>query len=329
MKRINRTNGIIRKAAVLAVAALAVTGCSTGDATAAEPTPATTTIGDDSALLTEIEGFSRSTNWQTTAGPTFSFDTFHPQGMMVLGDRVFVSSVEIIEPTTKYPTPQDGYDRSVGKGKGHLFVTDLDGNLLEDIEIGKGDEYHPSAFGYDGERLWVASTEYRPHSATTMYTVDVDTYDVQEKFAIADSIGGVVWDASRSIVVGVNWGSRVFYEWDENGKELATWNNPGDFIDYQGCQYVADGQALCTGIATVPGMPGSPEGAKYEIGGLALVDLVERRIVKETPLQQFSEGRHVLTRNPAFAHMVDGRFELVTAPDDGEGIKMYRTVVGD
>lgn len=318
------------------VAGLAVALSACGGAVTAEPAAGSLDrpslgssapdAGTETELLEQIQSLSRSTPWQTTAGATFGFDTFHPQGMMVLGDRIFLSSVEIIERTTKYPSPQDGYDRTPGRGKGHLFVTDLDGNLIRDIEIGAGDRYHPSGFGFDGERIWIASAEYRPDSASTVYTVDPETFEVRPQFDVADHVGGVVWDADRSVVVGVSWGSRTFYDWTRDGRQLASWKNPGDFVDYQGCQYLADSTAACTGVASVRGA----DGESVPLGGLALVDMAERRVLKETPVQQFSANGQVLTQNPAFVRLVDGRFELLTAPDDGSapgGTRMYRTVV--
>lgn len=280
--------------------------------------------------MTALDTISRSTAWETTAGQSFQFDAFHPQGMMIIGDRIYLSSVEIIERTEKYPAPQDGFDRTAGKGKGHLFVTDLDGNLIRDISIGEGDQYHPSAISYDGERIWIGSAEYRPNSASTIYTVDPETFEVTTEFEVADHIGGIVWDADRQSLVGLSWGSRTFYDWSTTGDELATWKNPSDYVDYQDCQYLADSTALCSGLADIPGMPGTPEDQRYSLGGLALVDLAGQTIVKETPLQQFSENGRVLTQNPTFARITDGGLELLTAPDDGDapgGTRMYSTVI--
>ena len=47
------------------------------------------------------------------------FNTFHPQGMVKIGDTFYVSSVDIQTPTKRYPQLQDGYDRDTGTGIGH------------------------------------------------------------------------------------------------------------------------------------------------------------------------------------------------------------------
>ncbi|MFC3882117.1 DUF6454 family protein [Bacillus songklensis] len=49
-------------------------------------------------------------------------NTYHPQGMTKIGDLYYMSSVEIIEKPVKYDQPKDGYDRTPGKGIGHLIL---------------------------------------------------------------------------------------------------------------------------------------------------------------------------------------------------------------
>ena len=92
------------------------------------------------AALTQV---TRATQWQHVGTIDLQFDAEHPQGMVKLGDRFFISSVEIIEPTQPCPVPCDGYDRTPGRGVGHLFVVDAGGALLADVTLGEGHMYHP------------------------------------------------------------------------------------------------------------------------------------------------------------------------------------------
>ena len=85
-------------------------------------------------LVDAFSSLSRDTEWQLVQTQPINFDTYHPQGFAKVGDVLFVSSVEIIERTRRYATSQQGMDRSTGKGKGHLFKIDLQGNLLAHIE---------------------------------------------------------------------------------------------------------------------------------------------------------------------------------------------------
>ena len=63
---------------------------------------------------------ARSQDWQLVETVAVQFPTHHPQGMVKIGERIYFSTVEILERTQRYPEPRDGLDRSAGKGVGHL-----------------------------------------------------------------------------------------------------------------------------------------------------------------------------------------------------------------
>jgi hypothetical protein len=94
-------------------------------------------------LARDFAAVDRNTTWTLTQRLALRFPTFHTEGLAVTKDRFFLSAVEILEPTVIYPVPQGGYDRTPGKGIGHLFVIDKQGNLQRDIILGEGDMYHP------------------------------------------------------------------------------------------------------------------------------------------------------------------------------------------
>lgn len=268
--------------------------------------------GDD-PIVAMLGDVTRSTGWLPVDTIDLPFDVEHLQGMVKLGDRFFVSSVEIIEPTEPCPDTCDGYDRTAGRGVGHLFVINTEGELVDDIELGKGDVYHPGGIDYDGQSLWVPVAEYRPNSASIIYRVDPATLDVEEVFRVDDHIGGVVRDRVDGHLHGVSWGSRRLYEWTERGREIGRESNTGHFIDYQDCDYLAVAKMVCGGIA---GLRGS-DGEEVELGGLALIDLERGDTIHEVPIQLYSPtSGHVVTRNPVFLEIVDGFLWLYAAPDD-------------
>src|SRR5262245_49285332 len=131
---------------VLAVAALMATGAAVASDLVAE----------------RVQKLTRAVRWQPVAEIPLGFRTHHPQGMVKIGDTFFVSSVEIVKPTTRYPELRDGYDRDTGEGVGHLFKIDAKGNLLADLKLGEGAIYHPGGIDYDGHHIWVPVAEYRP-----------------------------------------------------------------------------------------------------------------------------------------------------------------------
>ena len=266
---------------------------------------------DATTLLEAVASENRGTHWELVRRVPLTFPTHHPQGLALVGDYIFLSSVQVLE------APLHVFDplRSTpGSGIGHMFVVDLGGELIEDIHLGAGDMYHPGGIDFDGCNIWVPVGEYRPAGNSMVLTVDPKSFEVSERFRIKDSIGWTVSDSQTETIHGGNWGSRTFYTWDVDGEELQRWTNPSSFIDYQDCQFVEAGRAICSGIAVLPQPSGKGE---YELGGLAIVDFIGQHILHETPIQIFSKAGHVITRNPfALTRNLDGLF-LHVAPDDG------------
>lgn len=296
---------------VLAITAIAVAALTAG-------TSAVATTGQTAKDLTPAaEAFmkvDRNTAWQQVQKIKLDFPTFHPQGMSLVGDKIFLSSVEILEPTVRYPSPVDGYDRSTGKGRGHVFVLNRQGKLLKDIIVGEGSVYHPGGTDFDGENVWVPVAEYRPNSHSIVYTINPETYEVTEQFRQADHVGGVVADRKTNRISGVSWGSRKLFTWNSEGKLLGTQANPSHFIDYQDCEYAGGGHQLCSGVTNLKTAGGAP----FELGGLALTGLQDGNVVHEVPFQKFSTAGHSITRNPVALESDGDVLRMFAAPDDGE-----------
>lgn len=272
---------------------------------------------NDAGLTSAAQAFTevdRSTTWSLVEKVPLDFPTYHPQGFAIVGDRIFMSTVEVIERPVKYPTPVDGYDRSAGRGVGHVLVMTRSGKLIEDIEVGEGDMYHPGGIDFDGESVWVPVAEYRPHSASVVYRIDADDYQVEEAFRVDDHVGGVVRDRATEKVHGVSWGSRTLYTWTPKGRRIDSSANPSHLVDYQDCDYAGDSHQLCSGVTGLP----TATGGTYELGGLSLTRLSDDRIVHEVPFPHFSSAGHVATRNPVALETEGATLRLLAAPDDAE-----------
>jgi hypothetical protein len=163
----------------LSLASLLV--CAAPAALAAEP---------GAVLAERVQKLTRGSPWKLVASVPINFLTHHPQGMVKIGDTLFVSSVEIKTPTKRYPQPVDGYDRDTGEGVGHLFKIDMKGNLISDLVLGEGTMYHPGGIDYDGEHIWISVAEYRPNSRTIIYRVDPATMKATEVFRFPDHSAG-------------------------------------------------------------------------------------------------------------------------------------------
>jgi hypothetical protein len=307
---------------VLGGAALVVALLSAGGSATAAPERR------DSALAKDLSVVDRNTAWTQLSALKLNFPTYHPEGLVVTEGRFYLSSTQIIEPTVKYPVPVDGYDRTPGKGIGHLFVIDRTGKLVKDIVLGHDIVYHPGGIDRTGNYLWVPVAQYRPNSTAEIDRVDLRTFGVKRMFTVADHIGGIVYDPTRERLVGNNWGSRTFYEWSLSGRPLTTWRNPENLLDFQDCQYIDSGKMACGGITGFPQTPAAGgAAATYELGGVALIDLHRRTIVNEFPFQQWSAAGHVMTRNPLKFAADGSAVTMWAAPDNGEetaGTQIYQ-----
>lgn len=266
-----------------------------------------------------FERTSRATAWQLVQSVPLGFDAHHPEGLARVGDRFVLSTVEVTEPTERYPEPRGGTDRTAGKGVGHLIAFDGQGTLLQDQRLDDGaDIYHPGGLDWDGDRLWVAVAEYRPNRPSIVYSIDPATLAAREEFRTPDHIGGIVHDTARERIVGLNWGSRVIYEWKANGRQVRRTPNPSHYVDYQDCKYVGrargrgEPRMLCGGVATLrhPGVE------RYDLGGLGLVDLRSQRPAHEVPFQEYSPAGRVGTHNAMWVEAVGDRLRLYLVPDD-------------
>lgn len=303
----------VAAATMLSLTCLGATLTATGAVAASvavEPTP-TDRLTPAAQSFTRTD---RNTSWALVDKLALDFPTYHPQGFALVGNRIFMSSVEVLEAPVKYPQPVGVYDRSTGRGVGHVFVMTRSGKLLKDIVIGESSMYHPGGMDYDGTSVWVPAAEYRPESRSIVYRIDPKTYKVTEAFRYDDHVGGVVNDQATGQVAGVSWGSRQFFNWTPRGRLLGRSANPDHLIDYQDCDYAGDRHQLCSGITALPTATGDP----YELGGLALTSLVDNKIKHAVPFPKFSTADHVVTRNPVALEQDGDTLRLFAAPDDGE-----------
>jgi len=291
----------------------------------------------DDATTRAFKLLGKNTIWTKVDQVVVDFPTFHTQGLVKIGDTLFVSAVEVLESTmrdvnvTTDSTYDFSIDRTEGAGRGWLFKFDLTGKLLGKIELTTGSTYHPGGIDYDGKSLWVPVAQYRPNSHSTIYKVDPTTLASEAVFSEDDHIGGVVHDARRGTLHGVSWGSRRLYTWKlSNGKPTSTdWMpNVAAYIDYQDCHFHGRGFMLCGGVSSYS----TPSGTSIAFGGLELVDLWRNRPEYQVPVNQFiDEGTGpnpglALTHNAFWAEPLGNgalRFYFMTESDNQADLLIY------
>ena len=196
---------MIRRVVLAAVAALALTA---GVALATHDGASEASWGRRVEAL--FEQTTRSTQWELVERVSWGFDAHHPEGVVKVGDRFFLSTVEVTEPTVRCPTTCDGTDRSPGKGLGWVIEFDAQGNKLREVRVDDGATiYHPGGLDWDGRRLWTAVAEYRPNKPSIIYSMSPARCGRGPMFRTPDHIGGIARDTERDRIVGLNWGSRL------------------------------------------------------------------------------------------------------------------------
>jgi hypothetical protein len=314
--RISRT-----LAALLAAVALLATPAAAKLRTALPAPPA----AEGAQIAQLFEQVTRNTTWKLVDSVRLQAETWHTEGIVKFGDEWIVSSVQVTEPTVKYPNGQiiEGTDRTPGAGFGHLMRFDADGRLLSDRVLNAPGalEYHPGGLDYDGRSVWVTLAQYRPNSTSTFLRIDPLTLAATPLLHAHDHFGGVVDDTIRHRLVTLNWGSRAASSWrfrprpslDAFTQPLSVVRNPSHFVDYQDCKYlgrVPDERhpaMLCGGITQY---------GTFQLGGVALIDTKTLSPVWEVPITILSPAGNVVTRNPIDVDVVDGRLRLYLAPDD-------------
>jgi hypothetical protein len=153
---------------------------------------------------------------------TVALDTniHHVQGIDVEDGSLWVSSV----------------DRTSRKG----FVSRFElpsGRLVQQVEVQDGPRYHPGGLALHRDSLWIPVAEYMRTGTSVIQRRDKRTLALIGSFPVDDHIGAVA--ASDTRIVGANWDSLVFYEWNRQGRLLRQSPNPRP-VAYQDIKLTRD-----------------------------------------------------------------------------------------
>lgn len=276
----------------------------------------------DGSLSAEVATWTRHTRFELVNRLPLRFATHHPQGVAFAAGRIFLTTVEVLEPPRPLPDADgDPARRTPGRGRGHILVIEPDGTLAADLIVGDGDAYHPSGIDHAGSLLWVPVGEYRADSRSVVYTLDPHSLELTERFEVDDHITWLAPAPESGALYGASWGSRRLYRWKLDAeaavRESEVWDNPSWHVDFQEAQYDGGERLICGGITELP----DAEGAKYELGGLTVLDFSAHRIEAEVPVPVFSAAGHNVLRNPfVLTRDANGTPLLHVAPDDGDEV---------
>jgi hypothetical protein len=300
---------------ILVLCVMALTAAAA--AVSAVPADTRSTVAD------RVRKLTRDSPWQLVAVVPIAFRTYHPQGLVKIGETLFVSSVEIKVPTKRFVQPTGRYDRDAGEGAGHLFKIDMAGRLIADLRLGEATIYHPGGMDYDGKNIWVSVAEYRPDSRSIVYRVDPRTMKATQMFRFGDHIGAIVHNTDDNTLHGVSWGSRRFYRWtlgndgkvtnaDTRPENLRTLNT-SHYLDYQDCKFLGGRLMLCTGVTEMRQTKDAPP---FRLGGIDLVNLADGRPLHQVPVLLWTSGGLDMTHNPVWIEPSETGLRGYFMPED-------------
>ena len=278
----------------------------------------------DSELAEAFRALDVNSRWRLVEEIPVNFSTHHPQGMTVVDERIYLSSVEAIR-------------RAKGIGKGHLFELNFRGQLLRSITLGEGPTYHPGGIDFDGERIWVPVAEYRSDSSTIIYSVDPESMSVRKVFVFPDHLGAIVHDREHQQLIAMSWGARRIYRWKmvqteagwepEHPAKPDQYTNPNHYIDYQDCQLCGEAPLiLCSGLKYFRGTRSNPGG--WTFGGIDLIALDPFRPVHQIPVTLRTKSDVLVTRNPFFVRTIETGLRFYFIPeDDTSTIYVYESAL--
>lgn len=278
----------------------------------------------ESEIVKLIRTIGKSTRWERIGEIPIQFQTYHPQGMLKLGDWFYFTSVR--------------RGRQRDEGEGYLFQSDLQGNLVSQIHLERGSIYHPGGIDFDGQSIWVPVGEYHPGPDSLSLIYEVDPNRMEARLVTPDPfhdhIGAVICQPEARMIHGVNWGSRMFYRWKigEDGRlefiEGTGVENPNHFVDYQDCHRLDRDTMLCGGLNMYE-IPGGFDGKtqRVALGGLGLIAFDSLRQERLVPVPLWVAPEIVMTRNPFFTEVVNGRLRFYFMPEDDRSVIYIYDVV--
>jgi hypothetical protein len=263
----------------------------------------------------------------------------HPQGMEI--DRrtglIYLTTVEIIE-------ERDKARQYWGKGRAHLFECDIEGNTIRSVNLKSDneDEYHSSGMVLIDGTMFMALSQYGPHTSATIIKFSVNDWMYEKLFHIQDHVGLVVPNLDEGEIILGNWGARDYYCTDLKGNIRSKRPNPcSDNMEHQDAQLLSLNMHSLNNIrpdAAVPKIPrSSREGTimlatgvtsgGMEYFGLDLIEVANWRVdasLRWPSTQHLTDGGWPPFVNSTFLWIdsYDRVLALVTDEQKGEDPKL-------
>jgi len=151
--------------------------------------------------------------------------------------------------------------QGVALDREHIWVTSVDAEnkrgyvhqfnratyrFERQVDVTEGEAFHPGGLSVSGDSIWVPVAEYRPNSSAVLLELDKKTLAGKRRIKVADHLGCVA--AMPDGLVAGNWGSRRFYVFDREGRQVRVIENASQ-NQYQDIKFV-DGMLVASGNLT-------------------------------------------------------------------------------
>ena len=274
------------------------------------------------AVTSKLISTTDSSDWERIGAFELDFETDHPQGLIRVGERYFLSTVRIPAGDPGKPDPSvtgQGFLIEIGReGEGdrgrHPESGSQVGKEKRRLELCDGARYHPGGLASDGNVIYVPVSEYRPDSSCDIYKVDAETFEViGDPVRFPDHVGALSLDPERERIYGMSSAARTIFVWDYEWNLLYMNVNPVENVHYQDMDFVGGNTLACSGFSTFE-LGGEP----VEIGGIDLIDaatwLPYHRIMVTTK----TETGRLLVFNAFSYKLIYPDLYLFFIPDDDE-----------
>lgn len=243
-------------------------------------------------LAGAVQGLTGSQRWAVVREVALDTTVHHAQGLAKVDDRLWISSV----------------DNSTRTGL--LFVADLDGHVLDRIEVGDRTSFHAGGICVDGHDVWVPSAPYRDVGPTLVQRVSAIDGSVDTAFVADHHIGALCVVGDELVTAG--WASRTLRRWTVTGELLGERRNPSHLLDWQDLQLLEPGLIACGGRIRLSTLPSAED---LWVGGIALLSFPNLEIVLEVPFPGYSRSGLPATAEGFVLDEADGELELIVLPD--------------
>lgn len=256
--------------------------------------------------------------WVLVDSISLDFNTYHPQGLLKIGNEFYISSVQIDKRPRYTRNGKNIAVQDEGSGKGHLFRFDIRGNLLQDIELKEGSIFHPGGMDFDGRYIWIPITKYYPYSQSLLVRLDIQTHQIEKVGYIDDSIGALIYNPDEHLLVGANWDADEFLTWQLDDQlqmihpdlpaiERRT-PNTSKHLAIQDSKYLGNHTFIGFGLKTTE---------KGHIGGFDIIDTQTLKPIYSIDIEHRTPRHQIpMTSNPSTLEVIGDKLRLYFAPED-------------